>query len=212
MLRYRTIDDRGRPCRAHALFLGDLPSDPAAAGWLTWGRGAARAIRRLVFAPPLLRALAIALGVGTLVTLVAFHGPFALAVTLFSPVSSTLILVALTMALSLAASMSRHLARARRAILAQGRCASCLYRLTGIEPDAAHITTCPECGSGWDLRPEGPTQVVVVRASSISPAPPIPPTPTNPPPHQRRETTRPPTIVASTGLPPSSYASDRSSS
>lgn len=207
MLRYRTKDDRGNACRVHAVWLGDTPTRgevdarPAVA-WLRWAHRAALEIMAVGFTRPVLIGVLLGSGLAALIAVTLRVGPFALAVTLFSPVSSTLILVAVTAGIAIVSSGSRVLARSRRRIIDQGHCPTCLYSLREIEPDDDDATTCPECGNAWDLRPLGATQVVVVRletpghaqcgVSAMRPH------------YQRREISRPPTIVASTGLPPNS--------
>jgi Zn-finger nucleic acid-binding protein len=84
----------------------------------------------------------------------------------------------------------------------KARCPACLYSLREIETGIDEITTCPECGAGWDMRPIGPTEVVVVRGGVDGGS--VPVAATIRPHYQRREIKRPATIVASTGLPPSS--------
>jgi len=214
MLRYRTKDDRGNACRVHALWLGESPTAheierrPIMA-WMRWLLRAAGAVGFLVWSGPVARGAAIGIGFGIIIALVVYKGPFALAVTLFSPVSSTLILVVVSLTLSLVSSLAKLLGRSRERVLDALRCPGCFYSLAEIEAGEDNRTVCPECGSGWDLRPRGPAEVVVVRtigagsgdAATIAPRAR----------YQRRERSAPPTIVASTGLPPSSYASARSS-
>lgn len=206
MLRYRTKDDRGNDCRVHAMWLGAMPTRGARdarpfVAWIRWARRAVREIAAIALSRPVLIVAAVTAGVAALIVLTLRVGPFALAVTLFSPVSSTLIVVVLTAGVAIMSGASRVLASSRRRIVDRGHCPACLYSLGEIEADQDHVTTCPECGGGWDLRPIGPAEVVVVRGGS----------PTGSPsramarPHyQRRDIKRPPTIVASTGLPPSS--------
>jgi hypothetical protein len=37
------------------------------------------------------------------------------------------------------------------ALVAEGRCASCAYKLTSVPPDPDGITICPECSAAWRL-------------------------------------------------------------
>lgn len=148
----------------------------------------------------------VGLALAALIVLTVHVGPFALAVTLFSPVSSTLILVALTAGVAMMSGASRVLARSRRRIVDLGRCPTCLYPLRDIESEADEITTCPECGGGWDMRPDGPPEIVVVgrKVASEATADTSKTAAGSVPHYQRREIKRPPTIVASTGFPPNS--------
>lgn len=207
VLRYRTKDDRGNDCRVHALWLGELPTRGAVdarpfVAWIRWARHAIRELAAIGFSRPVLIGAVVGGGILALIVLTLRVGPFALAVTLFSPVSSTLILVMLTAGVAIVGGASRVLARSRRRIIDRARCPSCLYSLREIEPDDDDATTCPECGNAWDLRPIGATQVVVVRSGTPGLAHGGASVPQSH--HQRREIKRPPTIVASTGLPPSS--------
>lgn len=207
MLRYRSKDDRGNDCRVHALWLGEMPTRGAMdakpfVAWLRWASNASREVAAIALSRPVLIGAAVGVGIAALVIVTVRVGPFALAVTLFSPVSSTLILVMLTAGVAIVGSASRVLARSRIRITDQGRCPACLYSLREIETDIDEITTCPECGGAWDMRPLGPIEVVVVHGAVDAGS--TPSTSTIRPHYQRREIKRPATIVASTGLPPSS--------
>lgn len=191
----------------HALWLGEAPSLGAMdarpfVAWIRWARRALREIASVAFTRPVLIGVVVGAGIAALIVLTVRVGPFALAVTLFSPVSSTLIVVALTAGVAIMSSASRVLARSRRRIVDRARCPACLYSLGEIEADRDEITTCPECGGGWDMRPLGPTEVVIVRG--VVDGVKVPAAAVSRPHYQRREIRRPATIVASTGLPPSS--------
>lgn len=76
----------------------------------------------------------------------------------------------------------------RRVLLAEERCASCAYLLTGIPAEGDGCTLCPECGAAWQL---DSTDVAGTRALAAAA--------THPP-----ETNSPPHTTASTGFPPNS--------
>lgn len=70
----------------------------------------------------------------------------------FGPCGLILVLVAAPAGLrtffgeSRASTMHRE---ATASLVAEGLCASCGYRIDGLEPDNARLLTCPECGAVW---------------------------------------------------------------
>jgi hypothetical protein len=124
--------------------------------------------RRLpeVVIPPTL----FALGVLALVTLALREGPAVIAVTLFSPVSSTLIFVSIALLLWMNRAMARHVKKTREAWKGVGRCAACKYDMRGLEPAEDDCTPCPECGAAWDMREKRGTAKVVLRADGTTAA------------------------------------------
>ncbi len=204
VLRLRTTDDRGRVTRTHFIWVPPLvrrdgtagerieigPAAVAILGWL-WD---------VLWRGPAGRVALVILVLCGLVYAVFRVGPFALAVTLFSPISSSIILVSVTVGLSILACARRELYRVQRQMIAIGLCPSCTYALAELEEEADGYVTCPECGAGWDREPPRGAEVVVVRAAAVERST-----------QSGQRTTEPPAITPSTGEPPSSNASDRSS-
>lgn len=114
--------------------------------------------------PPLLFALALC----SLVALAAAQGPWVIAVTLFSPVASSLIVASIGLLLWLGRAIKRHHERVRTALIKRAQCPGCLYGLGGLEAGEDHLTRCPECGCAWDLRPKpAGREIVVVEALAV---------------------------------------------
>ncbi len=159
MLRYRSRDDRGRSVRVHAIWVPPARSeggviDFAARLWRALPRGTTLPLFVLLGTPLAYAGLALA------------FGPFFVALTTFSPVASTFILLGTWVLLWTARSFSTHARATRLALIAGGRCPSCLYEMgDSIEDDAAGMATCPECGSAWDRRPRSPETIVITSAS-----------------------------------------------
>lgn len=161
-MRVRARDDRGNVIRVRlALVTPDDTSDTTRP-WLV------RQLRRApeVLIPPAI----ILLGIAILVSLALREGPAVIAVTLFSPVSSTLIFVTIALLLWTNRALGRHLARTRVALKARGRCPACRYDMRGLESEEDACTLCPECGAAWDMREKRGTSRVVLRADGTSAA------------------------------------------
>jgi Zn-finger nucleic acid-binding protein len=129
------------------------------------------------------------------------QGPFVLAVTLFSPISSSLIFAAIALCLWQVRCLSRHAASSRAALIARGVCPSCDYPLAPLTPNV-QATRCPECGGVWNLsRASEPPQIVrVPSCPSLQPAslaPSIAPRQTNDP-HARSDLRSSPHAQSST--------------
>lgn len=124
-------------------------------GYLSW-RGPLLPIAALAGIPALLIWLAVT------------NGPFVVAMVLFSPVASLLMVVAMSLMLAAGAGLKRHIADSVAWMRSRRQCAACRYDLTGVEPCREGVTTCPECGARWRLgRADGPP-VIVIKASDWS--------------------------------------------
>lgn len=161
-MRLRARDDRGKPIRVRLAIVPPEDKSDTTRPWLL------RQFRRApeVLIPPAIMAL----GVLVLVSLALREGPAVIAVTLFSPVSSTLIFVTIALLLWTNRALSRHLAKTRVALKARGRCPACRYDMRGLEPEEDACTQCPECGAAWDMREKRGTAHVVIRADGSSAA------------------------------------------
>lgn len=176
-LRPRTQDDRGKPVRLHWRGLvapsRRSPRDRAPAllsrmrarevGAIA--RGSASNLRRWFLSlPAFFAVLLVALALVFAWSLTEF-GPQALAFVLFSPVSSTILLVGVTALLTFRTALGSRGERIREGLLRAGRCPVCLYTLDDLEADTDRCTVCPECGSAWRLDTlDAPVQRVVIRA------------------------------------------------
>jgi hypothetical protein len=160
-VRFRARDDRGNVIRVR---LGLVTPDDISDTKRPW------LVRQLRRAPEVLIPPAImVLGVVILVSLALREGPAVIAVTLFSPVSSTLIFVSIALLLWTNRALGRHLTRTRIALKARGRCPACRYDMRGLEAEEEDACTlCPECGAAWDLREKRGTARVVLRADGRS--------------------------------------------
>lgn len=90
-----------------------------------------------------------------------FAGPFVVAITVFSPIAATLILLHVTILTWLAAGLGRYTKRVVAGSLRAGVCPACQYEIGGAVVSEAGVCRCPECGAGWDMTGEGTTRVVV---------------------------------------------------
>ena len=102
MFRYLTRDDRGRPARVHAIWVP--PPREGRDGVLSF-------VSRLWCALPRSTTLPLLLLIGAPVTYAALaliFGPFFVALTTFSPIASTLILLAIWIVLWAARAFSYH--------------------------------------------------------------------------------------------------------
>jgi hypothetical protein len=158
MFRYLTRDDRGRPARVHAIWVP--PPREGRDGVLSF-------VSRLWCALPRSTTLPLLLLIGAPVTYAALaliFGPFFVALTTFSPIASTLILLAIWIVLWAARAFSYHARTTRLSLIESGRCPSCLYEMgEAIEDDASGMATCPECGSAWDRRPRTRETITISR-------------------------------------------------
>lgn len=146
MLRYPATDDANRA--AHIRW---WRGNPALKFWRT--RGIWRPILPVgsLVAIPILLAL-----------LAAFNGPFVVAMVLFSPFASLLIVIGLSLALAAIAAWRGYLSNTIRAQALAGECPSCGYDLPEYSSAADSLTICPECGAAWNLEPHAPPHVVIV--------------------------------------------------
>ncbi len=95
--------------------------------------------------------------------LAALNGPFVVALVLFSPFASLLMLVAITLLLAAGTGARRFLREVAAGIALRGDCPACGYPLG--ESDAQGLSRCPECGGTWTLVPSPPPHRVVVTRS-----------------------------------------------
>ena len=155
-MRVRVRDDRGNPARVRWVWFTPDDASDNTRPWLV------RQLRRApeIIIPPII----LVVGLLVLVTLAWREGPAVVAVTLFSPVSSSLIFVTIAMLLWMGRAGSQHLARTRLVLKRKKQCPSCRYNLAGLEADDDHCTPCPECGAAWDLRDKSGTEHIVIRA------------------------------------------------
>ncbi len=159
-MRLRARDDRGKTTRVRFAIVPPEDRSDITRPWL---------LRQLRRAPEVLIPPAImAIGVLVLVSLALREGPAVIAVTLFSPVSSTLIFVTIALLLWTNRAFVRHLRKTGVALKARGRCPACRYDMRGLEPDEDACTQCPECGAAWDMREKRGTAHVVIRADGSS--------------------------------------------
>lgn len=87
----------------------------------------------------------------TIVVLTALFGPQVIAITMFSPVSSSII-VLVSLAGVAIVSWYRDRAHALKSLMIrEGMCPACGYSLRDSEPEADGRTTCAECGAAWRL-------------------------------------------------------------
>jgi ribosomal protein L37AE/L43A len=112
--------------------------------------------------------LLVAVVLVTLVWLTAEFGPQVIAFTLFSPVSSTIIILICITGVATANWIRDRAEAIRRSSIRSGRCPSCGYPIDAIEPETDGCVVCPECGSAWRTGDPRYTlegeQIVVVRA------------------------------------------------
>lgn len=145
VMRLRTLDDAGRPATIPWV-------------WRLPGAGIAEPVY------PIGALAALALG-WTAAALI--FGPVVLAISVFSPVSTTSILTAILIAMRTGKAIARHKERTREAFLGRGACPSCAYGLAGITPGSGGLTLCPECGCAWDMRPVR-TEVRVIADADLA--------------------------------------------
>jgi hypothetical protein len=158
-VRYRSRDDRGLPTRVKWVWFLPQSSDRRQ-HWV---------IRQLLRTPELVIPPAIfASGIAVFVILALREGPAVVAVTLFSPISSTLIFSSIALLLWLGRAATRHTTKTRELLKQSKRCPGCLYNLRGLDPGIDALTTCPECSSAWDLREKHGTETIIIRADGTS--------------------------------------------
>lgn len=89
-------------------------------------------------------------------------GPFVVAITLFSPIAASLILLHVTLLVWVASGLRAYTARVVRLRVGEGVCPSCLYEMGGAgEGEQKGTTRCPECGALWDADVGEAKRVVV---------------------------------------------------
>lgn len=140
--------------------------------------GASWVVRVRGFVEPLVRSLVssrpgrwILLLVAVLVTIgwmTAEFGPQVLAFTLFSPVSSTIILLICVAGVASVNWIRERAELIKRSNVRAGRCPACAYPIGELEPEADGCVVCPECGAAWRVGDPRYTlvgkNVVVVRS------------------------------------------------
>jgi len=154
--RFPYPDDRGNPTR------------------LRWWRGdpARNALRPRILALwkplwPLIAVVCIPVALGVLVL---NQGVGIVAMFILSPFVALLMGIAAMLLLAGAAGLRVYLRETSAAMVRAGECPCCAYRLEELVADADGLTTCPECGGGWDRGVGGadggsaPPHEVVVRA------------------------------------------------
>lgn len=168
---YRALDDAGHPTRVRWTWL--VPSRPDERARWPW------TLLPQYVLPPLVILLALA----AWGLLVWSEGPSVVAVTVFSPISSTLIFAGIALCLWQVRCLSRHAAASRAAMVARRECPGCTYPLA-LPNHAAQLnrshepgdqlppnhSRCPECGSVWNLSPTRDTTQLVRVAMQPSPA------------------------------------------
>ncbi|HLP83448.1 MAG TPA: hypothetical protein VK157_03795 [Phycisphaerales bacterium] len=161
-MRVRARDDRGKPIRVRVWLVAPDDRGDGTRPWIV------RQWRRLpeVIIPPAI----FVCGILVLVTLALREGPAVIAVTLFSPVSSSLIFVSIALLLWMNRAMARHVKKTREAWKGAKRCPACRYDMRGLEPDEDDCTPCPECGAAWDMREKRGMAKVVLRADGSTAA------------------------------------------
>jgi ribosomal protein L37AE/L43A len=185
VIRVRSTDDRARPVRLVRFAPIDRPASVSPARRsLFFLRLFLLQSARLASSRPGRWIFALTLVILTVLALTAVHGPQVIAITMFSPVSSSIIvLVSLTAVAVVSSYRNRAHDVTSRMIRAQ-RCPACAYPLTDIDPEADGCTPCPECGAAWKLNDpsyaDSGGAVIVVAAEPTSPAPSSPAT-HNPP-------------------------------
>ena len=115
---------------------------------------------------PLAPAMLMVLSLGLWLTLLLSQGPMVLAITLFSPVSSSAIFIIIGLALWIRSALRRAARRAIESALLLRACPACGQSLQGV-PTREPATPCPECGSSWDLStpdPHRPRPPIVIKA------------------------------------------------
>lgn len=88
-------------------------------------------------------------------------GPYVVAITLFSPIAATLILLQMTLLVWVVGGFRSYAARVVRGRAVAGVCPACLYEMAGALVDQAGLCRCPECGGTWDTSVEEAKTVVV---------------------------------------------------
>ena len=177
MIRVRSTDDRDRPVRLVRFAPIERPSSTSPARQtLFFLRLFLHQAARLASSRPGRWILALTAVILTILALTAVHGPQVIAITMFSPVSSSIIvLVSLTAVAVVSSYRDRAHHVTSRMIQAQ-RCPACAYPLTDIDPEADGCTPCPECGAAWKL--DDPSYAdsggAVIVVAADEPAPPSP--------------------------------------
>ncbi len=151
VIRIPWTDDDGKPARVR--------------WWRGLTRGGWRGVGSLW--RPLLPLAAIVIIPTGLATLALFNGPFVIAMVLFSPFASLLLVIAFSLVLGVATAGRRVVGESLARLRLAGECPSCGYPL---EPEPAPAPSrCPECGSAWRVGEEPPAETVVVRLATLDP-------------------------------------------
>ncbi len=159
MWRVKHLDDRRRPVRLVRFGPARVLSPAALWGTLR-GAAAHRATYLSIFVVAML---------GSLVALAVKVGPLVLAVAMFSPVSSTLIVLVSITLVALLAAWSDRGDRLANDMVRAGRCAGCAYSLEGLGPEPDGCTVCPECGAAWNRAERlAPPRTVVIPNQTTS--------------------------------------------
>jgi hypothetical protein len=131
---------------------GDDRASLLARTWRAFPRGAVIPLAILISVPAIYAGLALA------------FGPFFIALTTFSPVASTFILIGVWLAIWAMRALTQHARATRLLLISRGLCPSCLYEMgDAVEDDTSGTATCPECGSAWDRRPRLNTTITIRR-------------------------------------------------
>ena len=149
MIRIPWSDDDGKPARVR------------------WWRGITRGGWRGVGSlwRPILPLAAIVFIPTALVTLALFNGPFIVAMVLFSPFASLLLVIGFSLVLGVAAAGRRVVRESLVRLREAGECPSCGYPLE-VEVKGAS-TRCPECGTSWRMGEQPPAETIVVRIATL---------------------------------------------
>jgi len=169
VIRIPSHDDRGRSVR-----LVRFAKTPASLASLHWRQRLLIQARQAAYATLTSRPGRWIVLVGvvllTLVWLTAEFGPQVIAFTLFSPVSSTLIILISLTGVAIVNWLRERADALKRSHIRAGHCPSCSYAIAAVEPSADGCTVCPECGSAW--RTDDPrytqtgTHVVIVKSEA----------------------------------------------
>lgn len=115
----------------------------------------------------------------TILVLTAMFGPQVIAITMFSPVSSSIIVLVSLAGVAIVSWYRDRAFTLKSLMIREGKCPACGYSLRDSEPDADERTTCAECGAAWKLNDPmyavsetgSETKVVVVRRFIADDAP-----------------------------------------
>jgi fumarate reductase subunit D len=168
-MRFWSRDDNGAKVRMRWLWLVPAPLTPRSFPQRVWWRA------MWLVPEPVWPVAMVMVGLLLLLGLVLMHGPYVIAVTIFSPVASTFMVVGLALLLWCVRACGRHARRVRDALLARRLCPVCMYDLgslakalpaiatEGTPENPASFTTCPECGAHWNLHEQPKHEVIIIR-------------------------------------------------